>query len=520
MNIMNVETPVENEDIFEVRTSIFNIVVPLRAGRALVYNPLTQALAVYTKGAMDIYEEATGGVIKSDHEFLDQVRNSGHFVRAEADEYRWAESLYQAERNNDKVLMLVVAPTMGCNFACDYCFQGLDKANKKMSQESRDAIVDLLDGKHADAELVSLMWYGGEPLNDKKTVLEVSERMHKKCAETGKQFALQMVSNGYQLVPSLVDKLAAFGFGWVQITIDGPPEIHDTRRILLSGKGSYDRIVENIDYILNNTEIGVCVRVNLDVRNLEHGFDLIDDLAARGFGGKRLSLDFAPVHSSTQDWVDDEGVVADKLYYAAREIELFKYAKVNGMYNFFAPPRFMSICVGVKSHAYLIGPNGDFHNCFETVHDDKFAIGHVSDLDTALATEKAARWQIWSPFVNPTCRQCKLLTSCGGACAHRFLHADETNGAATKLPCPSMKFNMAERLFELAKQTGIDVTDDDWLPHKSRTSAEMMGLPYNEQRLAEAVQVLEDRMTDHMAKEIRPDLTKAMTLLGKKFAVE
>lgn len=57
---------------------------------------------------------------------------------------------------------------------------------------------------------------------------------------------------------------------------------------------------------------------------------------------------------------------------------------------------------------------------------------------------------------------------CGGACAFKFVHNDYASGEAGKLPCPSLKFNMAEQLFLRAKARGF-VTDGDWNQKNSPT---------------------------------------------------
>ncbi len=53
------------------------------------------------------------------------------------------------------------------------------------------------------------------------------------------------------------------------ITIDGEKKKHDSRRFLAGGKGSFDKIIQNIDKILSETNHKVRIRCNIDDDNIE-----------------------------------------------------------------------------------------------------------------------------------------------------------------------------------------------------------------------------------------------------------
>ncbi len=60
----------------------------------------------------------------------------------------------------------------------------------------------------------------------------------------------------------------------VQITIDGPKEIHDKRRPLINGKGSFDTIINNVKEVKDYFE-HISIRINIDKTNEDKIIELL-----------------------------------------------------------------------------------------------------------------------------------------------------------------------------------------------------------------------------------------------------
>jgi uncharacterized protein len=86
------------------------------------------------------------------------------------------------------------------------------------------------------------MWYGGEPLLAIDTIDYLTQEFLKLCGDKVK-YTAAMVTNGYNLNKDNVNRLKKLKVKRVQITIDGPKIIHDERRKLSNGKGSFDKII-------------------------------------------------------------------------------------------------------------------------------------------------------------------------------------------------------------------------------------------------------------------------------------
>lgn len=90
---------------------------------------------------------------------------------------------------------------------------------------------------------------------------------------------------------------------YIQITLDGSKDVHDTRRVLAEGGPTFTRILDNISALMDSDYAGVCnIRVSVDKLNLEAFLSLRKELQA-GFEGKKLFI--YPAH------VDDSWGQAD-----------------------------------------------------------------------------------------------------------------------------------------------------------------------------------------------------------------
>src|SRR6266850_5794465 len=75
----------------------------------------------------------------------------------------------------------------------------------------------------------------------------------------------------------------------------------------------------------------------------------------------------------------------------------------------------MYSCGAVGSNGFVCTPEGEIHKCGLEVDDSSRAIGHLSaPLDHGADT--ARRFANYSPFRNPTCRECSFLPTCLGGC--------------------------------------------------------------------------------------------------------
>ncbi len=142
---------------------------------------------------------------------------------------------------------LVLGITENCNFRCTYCTASGRYINERTHKDANmplhialKSIEYFLD--HADHDDCYISFYGGEPLLQKDLVHECMQ--YARRLNPNVRFNLQ--TNGYLLDDHFFKVLRKFDSN-ISISLDGPKEIHDKGRLTASGKGTFDKIMANIE---------------------------------------------------------------------------------------------------------------------------------------------------------------------------------------------------------------------------------------------------------------------------------
>lgn len=99
---------------------------------------------------------------------------------------------------------------------------------------------------------------------------DVVNYLVKKGIEKGYKF--KAVTNGYE-VEHYTNLLGKDSIYKLQITIDGPKEIHNKRRIHYKGYNTFDKIIKNIELALKRG-VQINIRMNSDNENIEQSLKL------------------------------------------------------------------------------------------------------------------------------------------------------------------------------------------------------------------------------------------------------
>ncbi len=151
-----------------------------------------------------------------------------------------------------KVQKMTIQITQGCNLRCTYCVYS-DTENEKqrshsskhMSYDMAKQAVDFLLNHSIDCEKVNIGFYGGEPLLEFELIKKIV--LYAEQVFVGKELDFSITSNGTLLTDEVIEFFIKHNVQ-LMISIDGPPEIHNSsRKFAKDGSGSFEVILHNLE---------------------------------------------------------------------------------------------------------------------------------------------------------------------------------------------------------------------------------------------------------------------------------
>lgn len=341
---------------------------------------------------------------------------------------------------------LTIAPTLSCNFTCPYCYETPN--DKVISDEIIDSILRAVEDNARQNRSIDITWYGGEPLLAKNVIFEMSDKIMKICEKYDVSYGAYMVTNGYLLDEETIVKMKSVNIDGVQITIDGPPEIHNKRRTAKNGDDTFDRILENV-VLAKANKIDVTIRVNVDQTNEEYIGELLDILKSKNLLDVSISLGHVTAYTQACQSVSD--ICLNTEEYSRKDIEFKKMLQskgfiVDGSEYPFYPHVKANYCVVDSINGYVIDSEGFMYKCWNEIGNVERSVGHIKnygkkeeELDRSLISKNILEidYALWSPFNFEKCNTCDVLPICMGGCPYNGIIKGEPD-------CEKWKYNLQE----------------------------------------------------------------------------
>jgi uncharacterized protein len=162
----------------------------------------------------------------------------------------------------------IIIPTLKCNFQCVYCYEAHTPAS--MTPENLAAVALFLSNRMEDVPLVSIGWFGGEPLIEFETIIQFMSRINAEAGTRSARILSDITTNGYFLDSRTLGVLIDHNITRFQVSLDGPQPVHDRSRMLRSGEGTYERIMSNLASARSTTrDFEMVIRVHVSPDNIE-----------------------------------------------------------------------------------------------------------------------------------------------------------------------------------------------------------------------------------------------------------
>ena len=336
-----------------------------------------------------------------------------------------------------------------CNLACQYCFY-LEK--ETLFPESPVAAMpdEVLESyirqyiESQDAPEVTFAWQGGEPTLMGLDFFRRAVALQQRHAN-GKRVANSFQTNGILIDDDWAAFFAEQGV-LVGLSIDGPKELHDARRVDKGGRGTFDRVMRGMECLKRHgVEFNTLSCVHR--ANADHPKEVYRFLREHGSG----YLQFIPVVERAAAGPRDDGLTLvrpdDGL-----EAAVTPWSVLPAQYGRFLTGVFdewvrkdvgrtfvqlfdvsleawmgmaPSLCLFRETcgEAMALEHNGDLYACDHYVYPEN-RLGNILETPlTALAASEQQRQfgEAKRDALPRCCRECPVLFACGGECPkHRF----------------------------------------------------------------------------------------------------
>jgi uncharacterized protein len=376
----------------------------------------------------------------------------GHLTQLNEDEEKdlalelWAE-LDKSARARAAV---VICPSMDCNFRCTYCFERplqsrIDagflepgKVNMNVGQVKKifQAFPALVERHTSIRNTITL--FGGEPLwaRNYAVVAEIVQQA-RSLGHT-----VSAITNGFEL-SRFCELLGPNGIGFIQVSLDGPASIHDQLRPTVAGGGTFDKILRELESVVDIQGLQVQIRMNYDSRNLEKTPELLQLLSDRGIIGRSNVAFHANLISMNHAHESKDYKTLKLLPILSgqlQDIELDCYT--SGLRRDFvsaltgqSPLKHKAHFCAATSGMYVFCPDRQIYACWEGIGEENSRLGSY---DPTLNFDEAgmSRWHRRNALAMPACQTCSHLFMCGGGCA---IHALERTGEINTSECDGLR---------------------------------------------------------------------------------
>lgn len=391
-----------------LKKSKFNVISVLNENKILLFNTRTFALV-----ELDQLEYLEYNTNSYNETAINEYKRCGFLVYSD-DEIFDLNCQRNSYCENCQTLHATIMLTDFCNFRCPYCYQS--HSGGELSSKELPALKKFIQ-KHAPQKTstVNLSWFGGEPLLNLNPLFEIEEYLVQNRISGDSH----ITTNGYLITEKLLNDLRSkTRVQSFQITLDGLKNTHDKTRILSSGKGTFEKIIHNIQLAIEH-EFTTIIRINLSKKNknLKPFLSYINSL--------NLNKNFYSIHVAMANHFSTSQEIDDFYFSDAEEYATaFKNVQIAFSQNGYTFPRNepkLCGCEFENRKTFLITPDLNLYFCSSIDNNRRQSedkrIGTILSSGETLKNENfAITDKLINPFRFNECRDCRVLPMCMGSC--------------------------------------------------------------------------------------------------------
>ena len=429
----------------KIRDSENHFIINLLSGNAdILNNSDAEKLEAIRKG--DFQDKA----------FLCELVKKGYMSDelTEKSEFRKKYLDFIDSREKDEVQIFFVA-NYSCNFACSYCYQDqYQNPGNELNSDVIDAFFRYIKIEFASRRKYITL-FGGEPLLSSPKQKDIIAYIINKSVDA--DLSLCFVTNGYFL-EEYIPILKKGKIREVQVTLDGTESVHNKRRFLKGGGGTFQEIVKGIDACLKEN-IDVNLRMVVDKENIANLSDLAQFAIDKGWTKSRhfktqIGRNYELHHCQvSQDKLFDRISLYESIFEITRNhphiLEFYKPAYSVSKFlaeNGELPEPLFDSCPACKTE-WAFDYTGNIYSCTATVGKKEESLGTFYP-EITLKDKIIEQWESRDVTSIPECKECSVQLACGGGCGSV---ARNRNGVVCSPDCRPV-----QKLLELGFNAYLD----------------------------------------------------------------
>ena len=408
-----------------MRYSKYNIFSKIRdSENFFIINLLTGNADILTFDDAIKLELIRKGETIPDERFANELSEKGYLIdeSEETTLYRKKYLDFIDSRDKDEIQIFFVT-NYSCNFACTYCYQAqYNNPHPELTGEITDAFFSYIEKEFAGRKKYITI-FGGEPLLSCPKQKDLIAGILERSAESNLQ--VSFVTNGY----SLEEYTEIFKIGIireVQVTLDGIETVHNNRRFLKGGEGTFNKIVRGIDVCLKNN-ININLRMVADKENIGNLPELAQFTIERGwtispYFKTQIGRNYELHHcQSSPEKLFDRVSLYESIFELTNKYPQIKefYKPAYSVSKFLfeegeLPDPLFDSCPACKTE-WAFDYTGEIYPCTATVGKIKESVGTFFP-DITLNTEQIVEWETRDITSILECKECNVQLACGGGC--------------------------------------------------------------------------------------------------------
>lgn len=399
--------------MIKYKYSKYNTIIKKINDLRYIYNTFTGSLCELED---EIYQKIKGEAVSKDELFCaERLIEQGIIVSEKIDETQQILDLEKAEmyNSNPSQLTYVIVPTMACNMDCVYCFEGKHDAASRMTNETIQQVIDYILynlQKFKSVHQLNISWFGGEPLLELKTIIEISRRLIEYCKKHEVAYNAFIVTNGFLLDAETANILKyQCKINGAQITLDGTEEYYCKQKRVTPQ--TYKTVLNNIIAIKEILSIEIRLNaVKSNIIELEKLYEL--------FKAHDLLGHVKPYIAVVRDYACTG---ESKDYFSFGEFTPWLidfYKRIEKTYNLKCTQSIINCnyrptsCALIRSTNAVIGTMGELYCCEHDIgHEDRI----IGDCTNGLYHNRFHA-VVLNPKHRKKCLNCPLFPICLGGC--------------------------------------------------------------------------------------------------------